>query len=240
MFDRSSDVRELPSLIDEPQLYPDGRPVRDRTDFGYRSGTVYRLRSPLDAAAIDAWLRETGAAGLGQRIALLAVGSNAYPRQLHDKLTGSLDDAEGLVVVRARVSGCGVAYCPIRARKGYVPVTLASRPRATLRTWLQWLTPGQLQLIGATEGPRYALAGGRPLAARVSIDPQLPRPDTVYAWWFDSTLIAGQRPLWLEDRSQADVWRECDGLASAPQRPPADWTIVNRSEPDWATRMARM
>ena len=240
MFERSFDVRELPSLIDEPQLYPGGRPARDQTDFGYRSGTVYRLRSPLNVPAIDAWLRETGAAGLRQRIALLAVGSNAYPRQLHDKLAGSAADADGLIVVRARVSGCGVAYCPVRARKGYVPATLALRPDAILETWLQWLTPAQLELIGATEGPRYALTGGSSLAARVKIADQLPQPGTIYAWWFDSTLMLGQRPLWLEDRSQADVWREFDGLASAPQRPPSDWTIVNRSGPDWATRIAPM
>ena len=240
MFERSFDVRALPSLIDEPQLYPDGRPVLEQVEFGYRSGTVYRLRAPFDVPAIDAWLRRTGAAGLRQRIALLAVGSNAYPRQLHDKLAGSAADADGLVVVRARVAGCGVAYCPIRARKGYIPVTLALRPGATLQTWLQWLTPGQLELIGASEGPRYALAGGGSLAAHVGIAAQLPQPDTVYAWWFDSTLIAEQAPLWLEDRSQADVWREFDRLAAAPQRPPPDWPIVSRSGADWATRMAPM
>ena len=234
------DARVLPSLSDEPQLYPDARRPAAQPDFAYRSGRVYPLRSPLDPPTLDTWLQETGAVGFRGRIALLAVGSNAYPRQLHDKLHDTPADAEGLITVCARVAGLDIAYCPIRARKGYVPVTLASRPGVVRRTWLQWLTPAQLEVISATEGSRYTLVGGRPLAALVTLAPQLPKPDHVYAWWFDSLLSFGARRLWLDEHEQSDVWRRFSSLDSVSQSPPSDWTIVDRARPNWPTRIAPM
>ncbi len=240
MFERAFDVLGFPSLTVQPWLYPDGRGLEQRTDFAYRSGRVFPFRSPPDVAGLEAWFRESGGVGLEGRVALLAVGSNAYPRQLYDKMRGSPADAEGLITVRARVAGVDVAYCPIRSRKGYVPVTLALRPGAATDTWLQWLTPAQLELISATEGPRYALAGGRALSALVRLASPLPRPERVYAWWFDSVLRSGAGAVWLDDHAQHEVGEGFDGFGSAAQAPPAGWEIVDRGGANWATRIAQL
>lgn len=185
------DVRELPSLADAPARYPDARPPAARTAFALLGAELRELRGPLDAAVLDAWLTARGG-GFAQRVALLAVGSNAYPRQLFDKFTGLPCAEHGIITAPAIAADLGVAFCPIRSRKGYVPVTAARRDGHIERTWLQWLTKAQLARVRETEGPRYALVGGAPLAAAVAPADGLPRPPAIYAWWFDSVLLSSQ------------------------------------------------
>ena len=79
-----------------------------------------------------------------------------------------------------------------------MPVTLARRPGAICLTWLQWLTVDQLNLISASEGSRYSLAGSEYLAASAQMPAQWPRPPIVYAWWFDSLLCTRDGPVWLD------------------------------------------
>lgn len=184
-------VRELPSLTDAPARYPDARLPAARTAFTLVGAEWRELRGPLDVAALDAWLADRGG-GFADRVALLAVGSNAYPRQLFDKFAGLPCAEHGIVTAPAVAADLGVAFCPIRSRKGYVPVTAARRDGHAERTWLQWLTEAQLARVRETEGPRYALVGGAPLAAAVAPADGLPRPPTVYAWWFDSVLLSSQ------------------------------------------------
>ena len=208
-----SSVRTWPSLAELPSLYPDARNRDNRGPLLYCAGKTW----PLSARP------ETGG-----RIALLAVGSNAYPRQLHDKLSGTAADLQGIPMIPTILRGFDVAWCPVRSRKGYVPVTLAARPGAVCLTWLQWLTPEQLQIISATEGPRYALVGGESLAARAKILPRWRRPRRVYAWWFDSVLEQHGEDRWL------DVYRrssavEIDLGASRPNPPPGDWRTLSRA-----------
>ena len=185
------DARELPSLTDAPARYPDARPPAARTPFALVGAEWRELRGPLDGAALDAWLADRGG-GFAERAALLAVGSNAYPRQLFDKVAGLPCAEQGIVVAPAVAADLGVAFCPIRSRKGYVPVTAARRAGHAERTWLQWLTEAQLARVRETEGPRYALVGGAPLASTVAPADSLPRPPAVYAWWFDSVLLSSQ------------------------------------------------
>ncbi len=185
------DVRELPSLTDAPARYPDARPPAARTSFALVSAEWRELRGPFDYAALDAWLAARGG-GFADRAALLAVGSNAYPRQLFDKFAGLPCAEQGIVVAPAVAADLGVAFCPIRSRKGYVPVTAARRAGHAERTWLQWLTEAQLARVRETEGQRYALVGGAPLASAVAPADSLPRPTAVYAWWFDSVLLSSQ------------------------------------------------
>ena len=190
-FGPALDVRELPSLTDAPARYPDARPPAARAPFVLVGAEWRELRGPLDGAALDAWLAERGG-GFADRVALLAVGSNAYPRQLFDKFAGLPCAEHGIVAAPAVAADLGVAFCPIRSRKGYVPVTAARRDGHAERTWLQWLTEAQLARVRETEGPRYALVGGAPLAAAVAPADGLPRPPAVYAWWFDSVLLSSQ------------------------------------------------
>ncbi len=174
-------VRTWPSLADVPLLYPDARNRANRGPCLYRAGKSWPLWTQPDTSG---------------RIPVLAVGSNGYPRQLHDKLTGATADLQAVPTIPAILRDFDVAYCPIISRKGYVPVTLASRPGAVCLTWLQWLTPEQLNIISATEGSRYALVGSHELAQRLQLQPRIRRPKAVYAWWFDSLLQREGRTVW--------------------------------------------
>ena len=247
--DPAMDVRAaLPSLADRPERYPDARPAAERRPFLYAAGEAWTLDEDESGAAVAGWLRGRRARiGIADRVAVLAVGSNAYPRQLADKFEGTDADDQGIAVVRASARGLGIAFCPLLARKGYVPVTLAERPDAQLSTWLQWLTPDQLQIISASEGGRYSLVGGEPLAARIQLHPRLPHPERAYAWWFASVLAEaeGGDPVWL-DPSDGDQQARLIAAASSPlnpsrrQSPPAGWDVVDRgAEEYWEALLDR-
>lgn len=231
------DVREWPSLPEQPALYPDARPPAERAPFALVGAQLRELRGALDSAALDEWLAARGG-GFAERTALLAVGSNAYPRQLFDKFAGLPCAEEGIITAPAVAAGVGVAFCPILSRKGYAPVTAALRAGHAERTWLQWLTDAQLARVRETEGPRYALVGGAALAALVTPAAGLPRPHAVYAWWFDSVLRSSQSEgggtVWLDPEDAAAEARAMARLAaipaadrqaaSAPNPVPAGWT----------------
>ena len=244
--DPPMDVRAaLPSLADRPERYPDARPADERRPFLYAAGEAWTLDEDESGAAIAGWLRGRRARiGIADRVAVLAVGSNAYPRQLADKFEGTDADDQGIAVVRASVRGLGIAFCPLLARKGYVPATLAERSDAQLSTWLQWLTPDQLQIISASEGARYSLAGGEPLAARIQLPQRLPQPERAYAWWFDSVLAEaeGGDPVWLDpsDEDQQARLIAAASRPSIPQTPPAGWEVVERdAEEYWEALLDR-
>ena len=235
----------LPSLADRPECYPDARPADERRPFLYAAGEAWTLDEDESGAAIAGWLRGRRARiGIADRVAVLAVGSNAYPRQLADKFEGTDADDQGIAVVRAGVRGLGIAFCPLLARKGYVPATLAERPDSQLSTWLQWLTPDQLQIISASEGARYSLAGGEPLAARIQLHQRLPQPERAYAWWFDSVLAEaeGGDPVWLDpsDEDQQARLIAAASRPSRPQSPPSGWEVVDRgAEEYWEALLDR-
>ena len=247
--DPAMDVRAaLPSLADQPERYPDARPAAERRPFLYAAGEAWTLDEDESGAAVAGWLRGRRARiGIADRVAVLAVGSNAYPRQLADKFEGADADDQGIAVVRASARGLGIAFCPVLARKGYVPVTLAERADAQLETWLQWLTPDQLQIVSASEGGRYSLVGGEPLAARIQLHPRLPHPERAYAWWFDSVLAEAEDgdPVWL-DPSDEDQQARLIAAASRPsspsrpQSPPTGWDLVDRgAEEYWEALLDR-
>jgi len=210
---RPSHVATWPSLTELPSLYPDARNRPNRGPYMYRAGKTWPLRSQFDTS---------------NRIAVLAVGSNAYPRQLSDKLSETPADLQGIPTVPAILADFDVAYCPVRSRKGYVPVTLTSRPGAVCLTWLQWLTLEQLNLISSTEGSRYALVRGSSLAQSAIIPAQLRRPAAIYAWWFDSLLRRDGFPVWL-DVYRPQLEPELDPLESTENELPSDWIEVPRT-----------
>ena len=211
-----SHVGTWPSLADLPMLYPDARNRGNRGPILYRAGKTWPLHNRPDT---------TG------RIPVLAVGSNAYPRQLHDKLAGTSADLQGIPILPAILHDLDVAFCPVRSRKGYIPVTLAERPGAVCLSWLQWLTPEQLNIVSATEGTRYALVGGPPLAGHATLSPLLRRPAAAYAWWFDAILQEGGSTGWLDvfgqQRSQQIGLRLKDAT-SHPNPIPNGWQVVPR------------
>ena len=214
-----SHVATWPSLAKVPALYPDARNRSNRGPVIYRSGKAWPIGNQPDTSG---------------RVAVLAVGSNGYPRQLHDKLAGTSADLQGIPVLPTMLRDLDVAYCPLRGRKGYIPVTLARRPGAVCLTWIQWLTPEQLNLISASEGSRYALIGGASLAAQTTISPQCRPPETVYAWWFDSVLQHDGRTCWLDvyRQQRQQRWQQSDvridRLGTQLNTVPNGWRVVPR------------
>ena len=204
------EVRDLVSLSDEPCRYPDPRPAAERRPYLYRRGLLYDVQPRREAVAslgevpvdlgnkvvplVEA-LERVGGTPLDERIPVLAVGSNGYPRQLLDKFEDPGEDeriqGDSVVVMGCSVRGLRIAYCAGFARKGYVPVTVRPDPEALTHTWLQWLTAEQLAAVARSEGPRYRLvecgsdAAGAAVVTMHGVDEG---PASVYAWCYDALL----------------------------------------------------
>jgi hypothetical protein len=155
---------EFPSLRNQPELYPGTPPQHD---YVYRRGHIWKLRlkqgNRLSKARV-VWiapdarrfssltnvLLRWGATEITQRIPVLAVGSNIYPRQLFDKFQDALID-DTIPAVRGVIQNLEIAFCPFLNPFGYVPVTPRYRAGARTHAWLQLLSLGQLQLIASSE-----------------------------------------------------------------------------------------
>ena len=205
-------VTTWPSLRAVPALYPDARNRPNRFPLLYQHGRMFPLPQPLNVEG---------------RLAILAVGSNAYPRQLSDKLRGTAADLEGIPLLPALLRGFDAAFCPVVGRSGYVPLTLAARPGAVALTWLQYLTPAQLDLISRTEGSRYTLVQSPQLAAALTISSAAPRPQTVAAWWFDSLLQVDGATLW-HDPYRRPLNRPIAPMSAVPNPVPDGWELIPR------------
>ena len=148
------DARALPSLRERPCAYPDARPADARPPHVYAAGSVHVLG---EGERPDDLLRTLGGAPVAARIPVLAVGSNAYPRQLLDKFADAGLADESVPTLRCRVARVGIAYAGALSGLRYIPVSLRARPGGHCETWLQWLTVEQLVRISGTEGAAYRL-----------------------------------------------------------------------------------
>ena len=241
------DARALASLRERPCAYPDARPADARLPYVYAAGWAHLLG---EGERPDDLLRALGGAPVAARIPVLAVGSNAYPRQLFDKFadTGLADDS--VPTLRCRVAQAAIAYAGALSRRRYIPVSLRARPGVRCETWLQWPTVEQLACISATEGAAYRL-----VAIPDVVAPALgPGRLTALGWAHEALLDLGDGPFGpaamdqraLLDRvlraaDPATAWDGCllPEAAVAPLRRwlrergianplPAAWRIVER------------
>jgi len=99
-------------------------------------------------------LEQEQVAGLGARVPVLAIGSNAAPAQLRHKFGSS---STPLVVpsVLAWVRGVRVGFCAFVSALGYVPATVFPQAGAETGTVVQLLDDDQLAEIDETESPAY-------------------------------------------------------------------------------------
>ena len=109
---------------------------------------------PGESRALDDVLRDRGAALTGNRVPVLAVGSNAAPAQIRRKLsTAGL--AAAVPVTAVTVDGLSVGVSAHVSNAGYVPATPVPDPFAkSQRMWVTWLAPDELQTMDKTE-PNY-------------------------------------------------------------------------------------
>ncbi len=89
----------------------------------------------------------------GERVGLLAYGSNAAPAVLAAKLGATTDPVP---VVAAELAGFDAVYSAHIAAYGSVPATLHASPDTTIPVFVAHVTAGQLERLAATE-PNYEL-----------------------------------------------------------------------------------
>ncbi|MER6082084.1 hypothetical protein ABT156_27935, partial [Streptomyces sp. NPDC001833] len=118
---------------DHPLTYPGVWP----TDSGLLDGD--RLL-PLDRLVHD-----------GDRVPVLAVGSNASPAQLQHKMAESGVIGQ-IPMVRTRVSGLDVGVSAHVSRLGYVSASPVASPSAVRELFVLWLDGRQLGVVDASEG----------------------------------------------------------------------------------------
>ena len=132
----------------DPIEYPFGVP---QESYLWKHGEVLPLENFGEAEA-------TG------RIAVLAIGSNASPRQLNRKFLGEpWMPAEGpeceIAVAKVTVVGVDVVYAAHLARYGSIPVTVVDSPGTKVSLFITWLTNRQFERMNETErlGSSYFL-----------------------------------------------------------------------------------
>jgi hypothetical protein len=117
---------------DHPLLYPGAWP----SESGLLDGD--RLL-PLDRLVFE------------DRVPVLAVGSNACPGQLHDKMAES-GITSPIPLVRTRVTGIDVGVSAHVSRLGYVSASPVEAPGTVRELFITWLDTEQLTVIDASEG----------------------------------------------------------------------------------------
>ncbi|WP_406438416.1 hypothetical protein OHB14_54305 [Streptomyces sp. NBC_01613] len=85
------------------------------------------------------------------RVPVLAVGSNACPGQLHDKMAES-GITSPIPMVRTRVTGIDVGVSAHVSRLGYVSASPVEAPGTVRELFVTWLDAEQLAVIDASEG----------------------------------------------------------------------------------------
>ncbi|MET8572599.1 hypothetical protein [Streptomyces sp. NPDC004783] len=102
------------------------------------------------------------------RAPVLAIGSNASPAQLRDKMA-EFGIASPLPMVRARVTGLDIGVSAHVSRMGYVSASPVRAPGVVRELFVLWLDAEQLAVIDASEGV--------PMAAGNFDRAWLPAPD---------------------------------------------------------------
>lgn len=132
----------------DPIDYPFGLP---QESYLWKYGEVLPLKDFGEA-------EETG------RIGVLAIGSNASPRQLCRKFLGQAWMPEQgpeceIPVAKVAVTGIDVVYAAHQARYGSIPVTVVDSPGTTVSVFVTWLTARQFERMNETEclGSTYLL-----------------------------------------------------------------------------------
>jgi hypothetical protein len=104
-----------------------------------------------EGGELDETLAGLGAAPMGRRHPVVAVGSNASPAQLRRKFAGL---RQAVPITAAGVNGLVVGVSAHVSRAGYVPATPVAVQDITYAVWVTWLDDNELAAMDATE-PNY-------------------------------------------------------------------------------------
>lgn len=92
---------------------------------------------------------------VGEREAVLAIGSNASPEQLRRKF-GSSGQVEEIPVVTTHVEGYDVVYAARVTSYGAIPATILASPGTAVTVFTTFLTPSQRSRMDETESLGHA------------------------------------------------------------------------------------
>ncbi|GAA2588844.1 MULTISPECIES: hypothetical protein [Streptomyces] len=93
----------------------------------------------------------------GERVPVLAIGSNASPGQLRHKLD-EFGIGSPVPMVRSRVTGLDIGVSAHVSRMGYVSASPVGAPGVVRELFVLWLDAEQLAVVDASEG--VPMAGG--------------------------------------------------------------------------------
>lgn len=210
--DEGTPINSLPSLMEQPELYPGIRRFSQDPTFSkfknylYRRGGIWSVtlgrnqrltrsrvsftgrRRQSRFTPLTNHLLRLGSIGLIDRIPVLAIGSNAYPRQIHDKFSDENTD-DTIPLFKGTLSNCEIVFCPYVSAKGYFPVTPRLSWGSHSIAWLMLLTPEQLQIIEKTE-PNYHFVRFVSDAMRFTVESSGEQVGGCYAFWHSSWLGA--------------------------------------------------
>lgn len=201
---------------DFPLTYPGAPPPGDALLFGsvLRPVTADGRQPPGrwivsgnggTTAILDDVLTDCGAATIGDRAAVLAVGSNRCAAQLAGKLRIPNRPARlGVVpMMQVRAHGIGTGHSAHVGVNGYIPYAPAGRA-GWHDHWLIWLDAEQLEVVNGTES-NYTLAyGTEPLVMRKCWDVHVDVWRMYRSRW--GLLHLGGSPDPMPTGTQEDVW----------------------------------
>ncbi|NUW42583.1 hypothetical protein [Nonomuraea rhodomycinica] len=128
----------------------------------------------VDGSPIDAWLAARGEAPMRARHAVVAVGSNAAPAQLHRKFTRHRVPTV-VPLTRVRVRGLAPGVSAHISRYGYIPAAPVAAPGVS-ELFVSWVDDRQLAALDRTE-PHYRRRVLDPGAHPVTFDGPPARPE---------------------------------------------------------------
>lgn len=152
---------EFPGAQTVPLDYPGRRP---ESSYIYYDGAVSPLAelgcselTPSQLRLLDQALKDHGLTPCRERVAVLAVGSNACPGRLEEKFQGK--DADAIIVLKGWISDVDSIYCAALANYGALPATIALSPGTEVELWATLLTDAQARIMNRSEqlGEDYVL-----------------------------------------------------------------------------------
>ena len=114
------------------------------------SSQIYWKEQWISIPSFYAENKLDGVEELSERIPVLACGSNGSPHQLARKFA-NLDGAI-IPVLKAKMLDFDVVYCPLFSPYGSIPATMYYSPGTAIDTFINYLTPSQLETMHETEG----------------------------------------------------------------------------------------
>ena len=216
----------FPSLQDLPCRYPDARDPTNRFPFLLHQGALLRLipdQAPepgavlvddsVDPLTLDRWLHRVGSPPIAARLPILAVGSNAYPRQLVDKFQAHPVPDDAVPVLPCTLTDLRLVFCAHLSSHDYPPVTPQQAPGHTTHSWIHWLTPEQLEAVAATEGPAYTLLTASDPGRWLALDHVQSPPRRFAVWWHHAALDLGEGVVVFAGNPAAGLPADPDGLS---------------------------